>query len=164
MTRLEIFVDRLLAQRACLEAAAGMIAAVPGPILELGLGNGRTYDHLREHLPGRDIWVFERRVAAHPASMPPADRLILGDVRATLPGALARIGAPAALVHVDLGGHSAAGNGDLALHVAPLIAPLLAEGGLVVSMERLAFHSLREIALPDARARGRCFLYRRGDA
>ena len=157
MSRLEIFVDRLLAQRACLDAAARMVADMPGPVLELGLGNGRTYDHLRARLPGRDIWVFECRVAAHPASTPPDDRLIRGDVRDTLPGALARIGAQAALVHVDLGGHSVAGNGDLARH----IAPLLAEGGLVVSMERLEYNGLREIALPDGAAPGRCFLYRR---
>ena len=31
-----------------------------GPVIELGLGNGRTYDHLRERLPGRRIIAFDR--------------------------------------------------------------------------------------------------------
>ncbi len=52
-----------------------------GPILEVGLGNGRTYDHLRDLFPRRDIYVFERQVAAHPDCVPPDDRLFLGEAR-----------------------------------------------------------------------------------
>ena len=52
MSRLDSFIRRLEAQRACLALAAGRIGGLPGPVLELGLGNGRTYDHLRELLPG----------------------------------------------------------------------------------------------------------------
>ncbi|MGH6887075.1 MAG: class I SAM-dependent methyltransferase, partial [Geminicoccales bacterium] len=48
MSRLDSFIRRLEAQRACLDLAAARIADLPGPVLELGLGNGRTYDHLRE--------------------------------------------------------------------------------------------------------------------
>ncbi len=55
----------MTAQRDCLALAARLVADVPGPVLELGLGNGRTYDHLREILPGREIFVFDRRVAAN---------------------------------------------------------------------------------------------------
>ena len=72
MSRLDSFIRRLEAQRACLDHAARAIAGLPGPVLELGLGNGRTYDHLRELLPEREIFVFERQLAAHPASMPDA--------------------------------------------------------------------------------------------
>ncbi len=60
MSRLDSFIRRLKAQRACLGLAAELIRDVPGPLLELGLGNGRTYDHLREIMPGREIYVFER--------------------------------------------------------------------------------------------------------
>ncbi len=70
MSRLDSAIRRLQAQRACLDAAAALVAGLPGPVLELGLGNGRTYDHLREILPAREIFVFERRIAAHPASIP----------------------------------------------------------------------------------------------
>src|SRR5690606_39857021 len=87
MSRLDSFIRRLEAQRACLGLAAAMIHALPGPVLELGLGNGRTYDHLRELLPEREIFVFEREVNAHPDCIPDAAHLILGDVRATLPQA-----------------------------------------------------------------------------
>ena len=66
MSRLDSFIRRLEAQRACLDRAAALVAGLAGPVLELGLGNGRTYDHLRALLPGRDIFVFERAVSAHP--------------------------------------------------------------------------------------------------
>ena len=65
MSRLDSVIRRLAAQRACLEAAARLIAELPGPVLEVGLGNGRTFDHLREILPGREIFALDRRIAAH---------------------------------------------------------------------------------------------------
>ena len=46
-------IRRLEAQRACLASAAEIVENLPGPFLELGLGNGRTYDHLRELAPDR---------------------------------------------------------------------------------------------------------------
>ena len=87
MSRLDSFIRRLEAQRACLNRAAELIRGIDGIVLELGLGNGRTYDHLRELFPDRDIYVCERRVAAHPDCVPPPERLILGDMRETLPAA-----------------------------------------------------------------------------
>ena len=48
MSRLDSFIRRIGAQRNVLNAVAQRIAAIDGPVLELGLGNGRTYDHLRE--------------------------------------------------------------------------------------------------------------------
>ena len=55
MSRLDSFIRRLEAQRACLNRAAELIRDIDGFVLELGLGNGRTYDHLRELFPDRDI-------------------------------------------------------------------------------------------------------------
>ncbi|MDX1738439.1 MAG: class I SAM-dependent methyltransferase, partial [Alphaproteobacteria bacterium] len=60
MSRLDSVIRRLEAQRACLNSAAELVGARVGHVLELGLGNGRTYDHLREILPDREIFVFER--------------------------------------------------------------------------------------------------------
>jgi hypothetical protein len=71
MTRLDSFIRRIRAQRACLNRAADLIKGVPGPVLELGLGNGRTYDHLRELMPERQIYAFDRQLAAHPDCIPP---------------------------------------------------------------------------------------------
>src|SRR4029077_6189728 len=72
-------IARMQAQRDCLNFLKPAVDALPGPILEVGLGNGRTYDHLRDLFPGRDIYVFERKVAAHPECIPPDDRLFLGE-------------------------------------------------------------------------------------
>ena len=97
MSRLDSFIRRLTAQRACLDRAAEIIRDLDGPVLELGLGNGRTYDHLRSILPDREIFVFERKVAAHPDCIPDDAHLISGDLAETLPRAAERIPAPAAL-------------------------------------------------------------------
>ena len=80
MSRLDTFIRRLQAQRLCLDVLAERLQGLPGPVLELGLGNGRTYDHLRERFPGRAIFVFDRQVAAHPDCIPPAEQLRLGDL------------------------------------------------------------------------------------
>ena len=90
-SRLDSFIRRLEAQRACLDWAVGAIASVPGAVVELGLGNGRTYDHLRARCDGaREIFAFDRQVAAHPACIPDAAHLVLGDFRDTLPAFASR--------------------------------------------------------------------------
>ncbi len=98
-------------------------------MLELGLGNGRTYDHLRELFPDRDIYVCERRVAAHPDCVPPPEMLILGDLRETLPAARERFGHRVALAHLDVGTGDAAANLALAAALTPDIVALLCPGG-----------------------------------
>lgn len=161
MSRLDLFIDRMVSQRACLDHAIAATAAMPGPVYELGLGNGRTYHHLREKVSGRPIYVFERAIASHPDSTPPDDMAILGDVRDTLPSALDRFGATASLIHADLGGHNRAKNDAFARLISPLVEPLLASGGLMVSSDRMYFDSLTEIALPSGAVPERCFIYRR---
>src|SRR5438128_10675975 len=102
MSRLDSFIRRLEAQRACLDRAAELIRDIDGFVLELGLGNGRTYDHLRSLFPDRSIYVCERRVAAHPDCVPPPELLILGDMRETLAAARDRFGGRVALAHCDV--------------------------------------------------------------
>ena len=161
MSRLDLFIDRMVSQRACLNHAAALTSGMEGPIFELGLGNGRTYHHMCSILPARDIYVFERAVASHPDSTPPDDRIFLGDVFETLPEALERFGATARLIHADLGGHNAAKNDVFARRISPVIEPLLAPGGLMISSDRMYFDDLHEIALPEEAVPGRCFIYRR---
>ena len=55
MSRLDSFIRRLEAQRACLGEAVRLAKGIDGFVLELGLGNGRAYDHLREICPEREI-------------------------------------------------------------------------------------------------------------
>jgi hypothetical protein len=161
MSRLNLFIDRMVSQRACLDHAARLIEGLDGPVFELGLGNGRTFDHLRHILPQRDIYVFERAVASHPDSTPADDMILLGDVFDTLPAALTRFGPTAALVHADLGGHNREKNDIFARKISPFVEPLLAKGGLMVASDRMYFEGMTEIALPEHAVEGRCFIYQR---
>jgi hypothetical protein len=161
VSRLDSFIRRLEAQRACLNHAAALIAGLDGAVLELGLGNGRTYDHLRSLFPSREIYVCERQIAAHPDCVPPPERLILGDMRETLPAARARIDRQVALAHLDVGTGDAAANRILAAELLPLVLPLLCAGGIMVSDPPLAAADLEALPLPDGIAPGRYHLYRR---
>ena len=158
MSRLDSFIRRLEAQRDCLGLAARLIADVPGPLLELGLGNGRTYDHLRGLLPEREIFVFDRHIAAHPDCVPDAAHMILGDIETTLPAALTRIGARAALAHCDIGTGDAAGNARLAAFLAGALPPLMAPGGIVASDQDIAIGT--PVAPPPGVAQARYFIRR----
>lgn len=161
MSRLDIFINRMVSQRACLEHAAGLTQGMTGPVFELGLGNGRTYHHMCEIMPERDIYVFERAIASHPDSTPSEDRVFLGDVFETLPQALARFGPTASLIHADLGGHNAAKNVTFAKRISPVIEPMLAVGGLMLSSDRMFFEGLEEQPLPPEAVAGRVFIYKR---
>ncbi len=161
LSRLDSFIRRLEAQRACLDHAALLVENIPGPALELGLGNGRTFDHLRERLAGREIFVFERRPDAHPDCTPDADHLVVGDLEATLPGAGAQLPQPAALVHSDIGTGDPARNAGLAARLSLLLPPLLAPGAVVVSDQRLDAAALEALPLPANVPAERYFLYRR---
>jgi hypothetical protein len=159
MSRLDSFIRRLEAQRACLEYAAAQIRDLRGPVLELGLGNGRTYDHLRELLPEREIFVFERAVNAHPDCIPDPAHLILGDVRATLPRARQRLPGPAALAHLDVGTGDAARNAELAAWLSHALPHLLAPGAWVASDQILRAPALTAQPPPTGIAPERYFLY-----
>jgi len=160
VSRLDSFIRRLEAQRACLDHAASLIAGLDGAVLELGLGNGRTYDHLRELFPSRDIYVCERQVAAHPDCVPPPERLILGDMRETLPAARARFERGVALAHLDAGTGDAAANRVLAAALIPLVVPLLCAGAVLVSDPPFDRADLELLPLPEGIALGRYHLYR----
>lgn len=159
MSRLDSFIRRLEAQRACLEAAAARIVELDGPVFELGLGNGRTYDHLRERLPGRDIYVFDRQIAAHPDCRPDDAHLFLGDIRETLPASVAAFEGTVALVHSDIGTGDEALNADLAAFLAASLGRLLRPGGLVVSDQPLDLPEAAALPLPEGVRPGRYFMY-----
>ena len=163
MSRLDVFINRMVSQRACLNFAAAETAAMPGPVFELGLGNGRTYHHMREIMADRNIYVFDRTGASHPDSTPPDDMLILGDVKETLPQALERFGPVASLIHADLGGHDVTRNDTFAREISSMVESLLAEGGLIVTSDKMYFDTLTAVDLPEGAVPSRCFVYRRYD-
>ncbi len=162
MSRLDSFIRRLEAQRACLGLAADLIRDLPGPVLELGLGNGRTYDHLRELMPRRQIYVFERELAAHPDSIPPGEFLIMGDCRETLPKLRDRFAGSAALAHIDTGMGDDAESHRLAAEIAPLLAPLLRPGAVVVSEPPMTQRGWAALPLPEGVREGRYHMWRVG--
>ena len=158
MSRLDSFIRRLEAQRACLGEAARLIEQLDGFVLELGLGNGRTYDHLRELCPEREIYVFDRQVLAHPDCIPPQDHLFLGEILETLPQARARLGPRAALVHTDVGTGDQASNQRLAAALAPLIRAIMRPGAVVISDQPMVAPGLTEMPLPAGVKPGRYFI------
>jgi hypothetical protein len=162
LSRLDSAIRRLQAQRECLAAAARLIRGIDGPVLELGLGNGRTYDHLRSLLPEREIFAFDRAVNAHPACVPDDDRLVLGEMPDVLAAARDRIGAPAALAHCDVGTGDEAANAVLAYRLGPALDPLLAPGAVVLSDRALVVSRWYLTPLPPAVEPGRYFMYRVG--
>ncbi len=165
MSRLDSFIRRLEAQRACLDHACARIAERPGPVFELGLGNGRTYDHLRSRLADPEerwpIYVFERKVAAHPDCIPETSRLYLGDFHETLPRAGRDFAGRVVLVHADMGSGDAEANRRLAAFVSEVLPPALAPGALVLSDQPLAMAGAVAAALPEAVPPGRYHLYRK---
>ena len=160
MSRLDSFLRRITAQRDCLDAAVELIRDVPGPIVELGLGNGRTFDHLRQRLPGREIFVFDRRVAAHPDCVPEDDHMIVGDFLDTLGTALERLGRPAALAHCDMGSGEVEASARVAEAVGPLLASIMVAGGIVVSDQAMTVEAWDVRPLPPSVTPGRYHMWR----
>ena len=160
MSRLDSAIRRLMAQRACLDLAVDLLAGVPGHVFELGLGNGRTYDHLRDRFPDREIFVFEKKLSAHPSCIPDDAHLFLGDVLERLPAVTARFRGAVALLHADIGSGVTADNRRLAACISLLLSPLLAPGALVVTDQEMAFPGATPIDLPDGVAPGRYHVVR----
>ncbi len=160
LTRLDKAIRRLKAQRTCLNWAVAEAAGIAGVVIELGLGNGRSFDHLRARLPGRDIYVFERSPQAHPDSTPAPDRLIVGNLEETLPAARARFAGKAAFVHSDIGTGDDARNRRFAGWLGPQILPLLAPGAIVASDQALPALAEFKIAPPEGVGEDRYYLYR----
>jgi len=159
VSRLDSFIRRLEAQRACLARAAGLVGDLPGPILELGLGAGRTYDHLRGLLPERVVYVLEREVTVAPRHAPPAARLLVGDFREILAEPPAAI-RDAALAHADIGTWDEVESRALAAALAPLLDTVLRDGAVVASDQPMHRAGWTALPLPQGVAPGRYFLYR----
>ncbi|HSO66890.1 MAG TPA: class I SAM-dependent methyltransferase [Desulfatirhabdiaceae bacterium] len=160
MSRLDSYIRRMQAQRDCLNWAAQAVSSLPGIVLELGLGNGRTYDHLRELLPERDIYVFEREVRGHANSLPPEKFLIVGNVEDMLLSAADHLPSMAALAHIDLGTSDAEAYKSFARLIGPLLYPLMTSGGIIVSNIALTVNEFIQNACPPNVKPGRYFVYR----
>jgi hypothetical protein len=148
-TRLERFIARMVGQRSCIDAAAHGTRDLPGPVWEVGLGNGRTYDHLRDRFAGHPVIVFDRQVMAHPDCIPPQEMLRLGDFRATIPAEVARSAGGVAVIHADIGNGSVSESRELGRWLTPQFVRALAVGGYLVGDQPMDDAALEPIALSD---------------
>lgn len=158
MSRLDQFIVRLTAQRAVLGFAAATLRDTEGPVLELGLGNGRTFDHLRAIMPERRIVAFDRALAAHRTCEPAPLDLVLGEIAVTTRDFQ---GCAAALVHADIGTGYAGKDAEITGWLGGAVAPLLRPGGLAASGLPLVDERLRPLPLPSEAPPDAYFLYRR---
>jgi hypothetical protein len=133
MSRLDFFIARLTAQRALLDEAARLLAGTPGCVFEVGLGSGRTYDHMRALFPDREIFAFDRALAAHPMCIPDGDHMILGEIRETLRFCQPRIPGKPAFIHVDLGSGDATQDLITRSWLSPLLAEWVEPGALILT-------------------------------
>ena len=157
MSRLDSMLRRLAAQRDGLNWAAGQIAGMDGDVLDLGLGNGRTYDHLREIMPDRRIRVIDRVLQCHPSCIPPEADLLLGEAEPML-RQLTTEGARFAMAHYDFGQGIKSDDVAEAARLSPALAAVMAPGGLIVSGQPLV--GFARIDGPDTIAPDRYLFYR----
>ncbi|MEF0941013.1 class I SAM-dependent methyltransferase [Rhizobium sp. BR 362] len=158
MSRLDSFIRRLTAQRDILNAVADEVKTLDGPVLELGLGNGRTFDHLRELFPDRRVVAFDRAAHAFGSSMPEDGNLVLGEIKDT---ARDFIGIGAALAHADIGTGYEDKDAATLTWLPEIMAGVLSSRGLAVSGLPLDHADLDALPLPSSVKEGRYFIYRR---
>ncbi|WP_425044575.1 class I SAM-dependent methyltransferase [Primorskyibacter sp. S87] len=157
MSRLDSMLRRLAAQRDGLNWAAERIAPMDGDVLDMGLGNGRTYDHLRETLPTRRIWVMDRVLQCHPSCTPPEADFLQGEAEPML-RKLAQSGHRIALAHYDFGRGIKEEDVAEAARLSPLIAQVMVPGGYLISGQPLV--GFEQVKGPDSIAPDRYLFYR----
>jgi len=158
MSRLDSVIRRLQAQRECLDYAVGEVKPLTGVVLELGLGNGRTFDHLRTRMPERDIYAFDRRVAAHPSCIPDDGHLFLGEIQDTLKQAAERFSGQCVLIHSDIGTGVEEDNQKMAKYLGVALQPFLKPGGILISDQQIELAGAVSLPLPEGIEDNRYFL------
>lgn len=84
----------------------------------------------------------------------------MGDIRETLPMMRDRLSHGAALAHIDTGMGDDAASYRLAAEIAPLLAPFLRKGAVVVSEPPMAQPGWVALPLPEGVREGRYHLMR----
>ncbi|WP_320195666.1 class I SAM-dependent methyltransferase [Agrobacterium rosae] len=159
MSRLDSFIRRLTAQRDILNhVQADLDLPAEGPVMEIGLGNGRTFNHLRELFPDRRIVAFDRAMGAHASSVPDEKDLVIGEIAET---AQAYLGVEAVLVHADIGTGYPEKDAVTLTWLPQLVAGMLAKGGVAISGLPLEEKTLNPLPVPSSVPTDRYFLYRK---
>lgn len=156
MSRLDSMMRRLSAQRDGIEWAKQLIDGMAGDVVDMGLGNGRTYDHLRENLPDRRIWVIDRVLQCHPSCVPPQKDFLQGEAEDMLVK-LAQQKNRMALAHYDFGFGVKEKDVAEAARLSPFIATIMAPGGVIISGQPLV--GFKTLKGPASVAPGRYNFY-----
>jgi hypothetical protein len=155
VSALDLLIRRLMSQRASLERAASLIAPLPGPALQIGWGDGVAYDHLREILRRRDLFVFDTEITAPETAAPKPEHRIIGDLSETLPQAWERWRRQAAFVYLNF-----PATARVAADMAPLLAPLLRPGAIVSAKAKIELPGWEALPAPEGARDMRAHLYR----
>jgi hypothetical protein len=159
MSRLDTFISRMSAQRDILNHVAHDLGLPPeGAILEVGLGNGRTYSHLRQLFPDRRIVAFDRALNAHRTTLPQGDDFVLGEINETGKNFA---GSEAALVHADIGTGYPESEAVIMSWLPQVVADMLQSGGIAVSGLSLSHPQLQELPRLPTVEEGRYHMYRK---
>jgi len=145
MSRLEDLIHRFTVQKSHLDRAIALCKDIEGLVIEVGLGSGRSFDHLREKLNNNPIFTFDYRVETHPGCAPREEQCILGDIEETLPKFSNSRSGQAALIHMDIGTKKY--DEDIVLYqkLTPAIIKLMAPKALLVSDRPISDQSLKEL-------------------
>jgi len=160
-TRLEKTLYRLQAQNACFTWAFQQIDQRPGVIFELGLGLGRTYNHMQHYLGNRRIIAFDRKVGSYPDCTPDEKDIVVGELEDTLPVAARDHAGQVILAHTDIGSFDREENRRIAAMMSQLLLPALAPGALVMSDLPLDVPETTRLGLPGDAREDRYYLYQR---
>jgi hypothetical protein len=157
LSALDVLIRRLMSQRASLERGTSLVNQLPGPALQIGWGDGAAYDHLREILRRRDLFVFDRAIGAALDAPPAAEYRIVGDPAETLPQSWERWRREAAFAYLNFPAPARA-----AAELAPLLAPLLRPGAVVIAETLLELPGWEALPPPEGARDAREHLYRVG--
>ena len=105
MSRLDFHIEQKIAQRDSIDLAARRLVGCPGWIVEFGLGRGRSYSHLAERFPDREIYCFDRELATYSRWARPPERVRSSATSPTVladPAVQARFRGRVILAHLDL--------------------------------------------------------------
>lgn len=133
LSRLESLILRMSSQRDSLNEAIRMVFNQPGLVLEVGLGSGRTYDHLRKKLSRHDVYAFDHRVECHPSCTPPEQFMVPGNILLTLPEFAQNKPNSCCLIHMDIGTKDYAADLRTYAQLLPSLEALLIPGGFIAS-------------------------------
>lgn len=156
MSELDRLIRRLMAQRASIERAGDLVATLEGPAIVLGLGDGAALDHLCDVVRKRGVIVFDYSPIAGGKAARAAER-IEGDLRESLPRSWERLKRSAALALINF---PITDESRLTAELAPLVAPMLRPGAVVISETAVELPGWEKVPLPDGVHEGRHYLYR----